>query len=101
MKKILALAVMVAALASSNVWASDNERYKAVPLGAGGASIFIIDTREGHMWVWTNQISTKESPNIRYEGNVRQHMVKVEKKSQPKRDSAVLVPSVDTPSSRF
>lgn len=55
--------------------ASENERYKAIPLG-GGASVFIIDTREGHIWTWVNEgrsaAPSGSNNQIRYQGNVSQ-----------------------------
>ncbi len=58
--------------------ATDNERYKAIPMASGGY-VFIIDTREGHAWTWNNagtgQVSKSgENPRITYQGNVRKNM---------------------------
>lgn len=60
------------------VQASDNERYKAIPMASGGY-VFIIDTREGHAWTWNNagqgQVSPSGvNPHIVYQGNVRKNM---------------------------
>lgn len=57
---------------------ADNERYKAIPLAAGGY-VFILDTQEGHAWTWSNagpgQASPSGSnPRIVYQGNVRRNM---------------------------
>lgn len=37
---------------------ADGERYQALPLagaagGQGGARAFILDTHEGHVWIWS------------------------------------------------
>lgn len=57
---------------------ADVERYLAVPLG-GGSSVFILDTREGHVWTWTNagqgQVGAGGvNPHFTYQGNVRNNM---------------------------
>ena len=57
---------------------ADVERYLAVPMGAGGY-VFILDTREGHAWIWNNagqgQVSKSgENPRFVYQGNVRNNM---------------------------
>lgn len=48
--------VAVAGLVSGAAWASDG-RYQAFPLigdsAKGAARAFILDTREGHVWVWS------------------------------------------------
>lgn len=60
------------------VQASDNERYKAIPMASGGY-VFIIDTREGHAWTWNSAGQGQASPSgsnprIVYQGNVRTNM---------------------------
>lgn len=60
---------------ASPSFAEDYERYKAVPLGIGG--IFIIDTKEGHTWTWSNKGGTTvegKSLSLEYQGNVRSNM---------------------------
>jgi hypothetical protein len=62
----------------STAAAADNERYKAIPLAAGGY-VFILDTLEGHAWTWSNagpgQAGPSGSnPRIVYQGNVRRNM---------------------------
>jgi len=57
---------------------AENERYKAIPMASGGF-VFILDTREGHAWTWTNagtgQVSkTGENPRFTYQGNVKKNM---------------------------
>ena len=63
-------------------FADENERYKAVPLGSGG--IFIIDSKEGHTWTWSNKgghnIDGKNSSLV-YQGSVRSNM-KLKKKQK-------------------
>ena len=58
--------------------ATENDRYKAIPV-AGGGYVFIIDTREGHMWTWNSAAQGQASPSganpkVVYQGNVRQNM---------------------------
>lgn len=58
--------------------ASENERYKALPIANGGY-VFILDTREGHAWTWTSagqgQVSPSGvNPHFVYQGNVRKNM---------------------------
>ena len=57
---------------------AENERYKAIPMASGGF-VFILDTREGHAWTWTNSLPGEaskngENPRITYQGNVRANM---------------------------
>lgn len=57
---------------------ADNERYKAIPMGAGGY-VFILDTRDGHAWTWQSGGQGKvgsdgTNPHIQYQGNVRNNM---------------------------
>lgn len=57
---------------------AENERYKAFPI-IGGGSVFIIDTKEGHIWTWSNTGSSNASSsgkndNILYQGNIRKNM---------------------------
>ena len=51
---------------------AQNERYKAIPMYGGG--IFIIDTREGHTWTWSNNAGKVskdgKSERLKYQGNV-------------------------------
>lgn len=69
---------LVMLLTAGSAFASENERYKAIPISTGGY-VFIIDTREGHMWTWNNagvgQTSPSgENPKVVYQGNVRNNM---------------------------
>lgn len=47
-------------------------RYEALPLagsegGKGGARTFILDTREGHVWIWSeNELTTSADGRRRY-----------------------------------
>jgi hypothetical protein len=55
---------------STSVLASD-ERYQALPLagaegGQGGARAFVLDTRDGHVWIWS-----ENEPIIAPDGNRR------------------------------
>lgn len=64
--------------ANSVAFASENERYKAIPMAAGGY-VFILDTREGHAWTWSSggtggASANGVNPHIVYQGNVRQNM---------------------------
>ena len=56
-------------------FANDYERYQAVPLGSGG--IFIIDSKDGHVWTWSNRgghAANGKSLSIEYQGSVRSNM---------------------------
>ena len=47
------------------------ERYQAVVIQEGSSPrVFILDTREGHMWTWTETIRGTDQ-ELRYEGRVR------------------------------
>lgn len=56
---------------SSNVLA-DGDRYQALPLAAaegskGGGRAFILDTRDGHVWIWSeNELITAPDGRRRY-----------------------------------
>lgn len=83
--------------ANSVSFASENERYKAIPMASGGY-VFIIDTKEGHAWTWSSggtggASSNGVNPHIVYQGNVRQNM----KKSK----SAVQIPQMEKNGKRF
>ncbi len=69
---------LVLLLMESSAFATENERYKAIPIGMGGY-VFIIDTREGHIWTWNNVGGGQTSPSggnpkVVYQGNVRNNM---------------------------
>lgn len=90
------LGVFLSILLPGEAAASDNERYKAVPLGNNGASVLILDTRDGHLWTWLNSGSLSPDgkggpPRIVYQGNIRQHM----------KTPAPQPPASGAPSSRF
>lgn len=68
--------IIYGSLLPSLSFANDYERYKAVPLGGSGG-IFIIDTKEGHTWTWSNRAghtADGESLSLDYQGNVRSNM---------------------------
>lgn len=52
--------------------AGDESRYQALPLagadgGKGGGRAFILDTRDGHVWVWSeNELMTSPDGSRRY-----------------------------------
>jgi len=56
---------------SAAAWADDG-RYQALPLagaagGQGGGRAFILDTREGHVWIWSeNEPITAADGRRRY-----------------------------------
>lgn len=51
---------------------ADTGRYEALPLagaegGKGGGRAFILDTREGHVWIWSeNELVTAPDGRRRY-----------------------------------
>ena len=77
-KWIYAVLLACALLVPVSAHASDNERYKAFPM-LGGGTVFIIDTKDGHIWTWTNiggsnLSSSGNNSQILYRGNVRKNM---------------------------
>jgi hypothetical protein len=60
---ILAVSAVVTAVPA---WAGEVGRYEAIQLDA--ASIFVLDTREGHCWVVN---ATPSAPTMIYTGQVR------------------------------
>lgn len=54
----------------STVIASADERYQAIPIGAGSdfgtEKALILDTVAGHMWIWTESPATDDQPGGRY-----------------------------------
>jgi len=42
---------------------AENERYKAIRMASGGF-VFILDTREGHVWMWNNALPFKKGKNL-------------------------------------
>ncbi|MFO7541220.1 MAG: hypothetical protein R6W97_00225 [Thiobacillus sp.] len=59
-------------LALSSSALADDGRYQALPLvgadgGKGGGRAFIIDSRDGHAWVWSeNELITTQDGRRRY-----------------------------------
>ena len=57
---------------SASAWADEAGRYEALPLagaegGKGGARAFILDTRDGHVWIWSeNELITAPDGSRRY-----------------------------------
>jgi hypothetical protein len=64
--------MLLGLLALSTAAAAGDERYQALPLtggegGQGGARAFILDTREGHVWIWSeNELVTAPDGSRRY-----------------------------------
>jgi hypothetical protein len=64
--------IMLGLLALSTAALADEERYQALPLagaegGQGGARAFILDTRDGHVWIWSeNEPITAPDGSRRY-----------------------------------
>jgi hypothetical protein len=64
--------IMLGLLALSTAALADEERYQALPLadaegGQGGARAFILDTRDGHVWIWNeNELITAPDGSRRY-----------------------------------
>ncbi|MBN8759289.1 MAG: hypothetical protein ABS91_03170 [Thiobacillus sp. SCN 64-35] len=67
-KTLFLLGMLIAAGAAQ----ADDGRYQALPLagadgGKGGGRAFILDTRDGHVWVWTeNELVVAPDGNRRY-----------------------------------
>ncbi len=66
--RILLLATLLAAATAQ----AGDERYQALPLagadgGKGGGRAFILDTRDGHVWIWSeNELITAPDGSRRY-----------------------------------
>lgn len=76
-------------------FANDYERYKAVAFGNGG--IFIIDTKEGHTWTWSNRgdyTVDGHTLSLEYQGNVRSNM-KFKKQKKITLDNDSHIPASD------
>jgi hypothetical protein len=65
-QKAILLLVALAMLAALPAWAAESGRYEAIQLDA--ASIFVLDTKEGHCWLVN---ATPSSPSMIYTGQVR------------------------------
>ena len=70
MKKMVWM--LLGLLTLSTAALADEERYQALPLagaegGQGGARAFILDTRDGHVWIWSeNELITVPDGSRRY-----------------------------------
>ncbi len=64
--------MLLGLLALSTTALADEERYQALPLPAAegspsGARAFILDTRDGHVWIWSeNELITAADGSRRY-----------------------------------
>lgn len=64
--------MLLGLLMLSTVAQAGNERYQALPLtgaesGQSGARSFILDTQEGHVWIWSeNELITAPDGSRRY-----------------------------------
>src|SRR5512142_2189542 len=64
--------VLVGLLAWSTGALAEEGRYEALPLagaegGKGGGRAFILDTRDGHVWIWSeNELITAPDGRRRY-----------------------------------
>ncbi|ODU00360.1 MAG: hypothetical protein ABS89_09095 [Thiobacillus sp. SCN 63-1177] len=64
--------VLLGLLTLSTGALAENERYQALPLagaegGKGGARAFVLDTRDGHVWIWSeNELITAPDGGRRY-----------------------------------
>lgn len=67
-----AVVILLASMLISPALAGDEGRYQALPLagadgGKGGGRAFILDTRDGHVWVWSeNELVTSPDGSRRY-----------------------------------
>jgi hypothetical protein len=63
---------MLLGLLALSTAASGDERFQALPLagaegGQGGARAFLLDTRDGHVWIWSeNEPITASDGSRRY-----------------------------------
>ena len=64
--------MLLGLLALSTGALAEDGRYEALPLpgaegGKGGARAFILDTRDGHVWIWSeNELITAPDGSRRY-----------------------------------
>jgi hypothetical protein len=69
MRKGIVLLGMLTALTAAQ---ADDARYQALPLAGtdgskGGGRAFILDTRDGHVWIWSeNELMTAPDGSRRY-----------------------------------
>mgnify|MGYP001261941365 CR=1 FL=1 len=77
--------ILLATLLTPPVWAHSDDagRYQALPLagadgGKGGGRALILDTRDGHVWVWSeNELrvmpdgSRRYGPGFIYQGQLK------------------------------
>lgn len=67
-----ALVLFLMILAATDAARADDARYQALPLagadsGRGGGRAFILDTRDGHVWIWSeNELVTAPDGSRRY-----------------------------------
>ncbi len=71
----------------SPLFAAENRRYRALPLG--GQTVFIMDTRDGNMWLWrglgNNDVEASgENPSVSYQGNVQKNIPSSKNATQKK-----------------
>lgn len=66
------LCIVLGLLALPMAGLAADERYQALPLagaagGQGGGRAFILDTRDGHVWIWSeNELVTAPDGSRRY-----------------------------------
>jgi hypothetical protein len=66
MRWLIAIILSLSALS-----AQAQPRYQAVVIQEGTAPrVFILDTREGHLWTWTENLRGADQ-ELRYQGRVR------------------------------
>lgn len=80
---VLAGSLAIAGFAQTGNAEADDGRYEAFPLagadgGKGGGRAFVLDTRDGHVWVWSeNELVTaadgsrRYGPGFIYQGRLR------------------------------
>ncbi len=96
------LVVFLLLILAGTALSAENRRYRALPLG--GESVFILDTRDGHMWLWRGAGDTRvkasgENPSVLYQGNVQKNVAPP--KSSIPLQKGKPVPSRTSEDSRF
>ncbi len=79
MKKLPCLFLFLLLLLSATAAAGEDGRYQAVVLHSAGTSsgtgsisprVFILDTRDGHMWTWEQNAKVQRKKGGRSFGNI-------------------------------
>jgi len=73
MKRFCFLTLLLVILAATDAWPDEVGRYQFMDMSYGESpAVFIIDTKEGHLWLWvTAVIGSELRTNIIYQGKLK------------------------------